>query len=447
MATEQKDDFLTDLVLRQITIKNYRGSETPLVIDLERDANFLVGRNGTGKTSLINLIYWILAGRHAPLFAVNFSSAEIVFSHPDRRYSPTLFVERHVDSDDDPVSVTYRFKDAKSKPDAFNYSFPSKYYRRPNDPINVNLRKLRAELQKRFQVTWLALNRSVPSSNALAPDGSKIGTSEVDTKIQDTIQRLSTYVTKLGADFSDEVESFQKQLLLSFLVEEKDKGDVQLLGHLDLEEEKVQLTSMLRELKLLPEEYIPKVDRHISAAKTLTTGSLKAQPFTNIIKMYDIWKLHGWVDKWRMLQSRRNMIFHYKDLFLKKLNEMLYRKVAFFDSGNILRVKALRKGISVPAPDELIYNEGDADNIDVTALSSGEKQLIILLAETLLRERRPYIYIADEPELSLHIEWQEKLVPLILEISPQAQIFFATHSPDIVNRYGENVFSMEELVY
>ncbi len=447
MASEQKDDFLSDLVLRQITIRNYRGSETPLVIDLKRDANFLVGRNGTGKTSLINLIYWILAGRHASLFAVDFTSAEIVFSHPDKRYSPTLFVERRIDDDDDPVSVTYRFKDAKSKPDAFNYSFPSKYYRRSNEPVNVNLRKLRAELQKRFQVTWLALNRSLPGSNSLAPDGSKSVTSEVDAKIQDTIQRLSTHVTKLDGDFSDEVESFQKQLLLSFLVDEKDKGSVQLIGHLDLEEEKVQLTSMLRELKLSPEEYVPKVDRHISTAKALTGRGLQGQSFANIVKMYDIWKLHGWVEKWRMLQDRRYRIYHYKDLFLKKLNEMLYRKVAFFDSGNILRVRGLPKGISALAPDELVYHENDPDNIDVVALSSGEKQLIILLAETLLRERRPYIYIADEPELSLHIEWQEKLVPVILEISPQAQIFFATHSPDIVNRYGENVFSMEELVY
>ena len=447
MSSEQKDDSLSDLVLKKITIRNYRGSATPLVIDLKRDANFLVGRNGTGKTSLINLIYAILAGRHASLLAVDFTSADIVFSHPDKRYSPTLFVERRVDDDGDPVSVTYRFKDAKSRPDAFNISFRSKYYRRPDEPLNVNLRKLRAELQKRFHVTWLALNRSAPSNALSSAEGNKSSVSEVDSKIQNTIHRLSTYVTTLDGDFADEVEIFQKQLLLSFLVEEKEKGSVQLMGDLDLDEEKVQLTSMLRELKLSPEEYIPKVESHISTAKSLHADRLKTQSFTNIIKMYDIWKLHRWVEKWRMLQDRRYKIYHDKDLFITKLNEMLYRKVAFFDSGNILRIKSISKDGNVSADGDLVYIEGMSDNIGIVELSSGEKQLIIFLAETLLRDRRPYIYIADEPELSLHIEWQEKLVPLILELSPQAQIFFATHSPDIVNQYGENVFSMEELAH
>ncbi len=446
MASDQKNDFLNDLVLRQITIRNYRGAAVPLVIDLKRDANFLVGRNGTGKTTLINLIYSILAGRHASLLDSDFTSAEIVFSHPDKRFSPMLFVERVLDDDGDPVSVTYRFKDAKSRPDAFNISFRSKYYRRPSEPLNINLRKLREELQKRFQVTWLALNRSVPGANSLSADG-KPAASEIDHKIQNTIQRLSTYVTTLDGDFSDEVEVFQKQLLLSFLVEEKDRGSVQLIGHLDLEEEKVQLTSMLRELKLLPEEYIPKVESHISTATALINSGTRGQSFTNIIKMYDIWKLHRWVEKWRMLQDRRSKIYHDKDLFIKKLNEMLYRKVVFFDGGNILRIKSVNKGEVPPNPDELVYDGRDADNIEIGMLSSGEKQLVILLAETLLRDRRPYIYIADEPELSLHIEWQEKLVPVILELSPQAQIFFATHSPDIVNEFGNNVFSMEELAY
>jgi predicted ATPase len=53
------------------------------------------------------------------------------------------------------------------------------------------------------------------------------------------------------------------------------------------------------------------------------------------------------------------------------------------------------------------------------------------------------VFIADEPELSLHVEWQEKLVPIILDLCPEAQILFATHSPDIVNGFQKNVFSME----
>ena len=62
------------------------------------------------------------------------------------------------------------------------------------------------------------------------------------------------------------------------------------------------------------------------------------------------------------------------------------------------------------------------------SLSSGEKQLLILLTQTLLQEKQPFIYIADEPELSLHIEWQHKIISAIKELNPNVQIIAATHS-------------------
>ncbi|WP_162130019.1 AAA family ATPase, partial [Sinorhizobium fredii] len=147
--------------MKKITIHDYRGLNDPVVISLKRDANFLIGRNGTGKTTLINLIYQLLSGRHSSLFEAEFTKAEIVFSHPDKRFSPTLFVEKDFDEDGDPRSLIYRFRDFKSKGDSFRYSFYSKYYRSTSEPASLNLRKLRTELQKRFQVTWLALNRNV----------------------------------------------------------------------------------------------------------------------------------------------------------------------------------------------------------------------------------------------------------------------------------------------
>ncbi|AOJ89860.1 hypothetical protein WS87_24785 [Burkholderia sp. MSMB0856] len=42
------------------------------------------------------------------------------------------------------------------------------------------------------------------------------------------------------------------------------------------------------------------------------------------------------------------------------------------------------------------------------------------------------IFLVDEPELSLHLRWQEKFVETMQEASPNAQIIMATHSPAIV---------------
>ena len=79
-------------------------------------------------------------------------------------------------------------------------------------------------------------------------------------------------------------------------------------------------------------------------------------------------------------------------------------------------------------------------------LSSGEKQMFILLAEPFFLWDKKTIYIADEPELSLHVEWQEQLISNIRTINQGAQIIFATHSPDIVSGYGKKVFDMEKVL-
>lgn len=70
----------------------------------------------------------------------------------------------------------------------------------------------------------------------------------------------------------------------------------------------------------------------------------------------------------------------------------------------------------------------------IAALSSGERQIVVMLGHLALNEaaNRAGIFIVDEPELSLHLRWQEKFVESILEASPSTQFILATHSPAIV---------------
>ena len=79
------------------------------------------------------------------------------------------------------------------------------------------------------------------------------------------------------------------------------------------------------------------------------------------------------------------------------------------------------------------------------SLSSGEKQLLILLTQTLLQEKQPFIYIADEPELSLHIEWQHKIISAIKELNPNVQIIAATHSPEIAGQWRMNITNLQNV--
>lgn len=84
--------------------------------------------------------------------------------------------------------------------------------------------------------------------------------------------------------------------------------------------------------------------------------------------------------------------------------------------------------------------------IDFPLLSSGEKQLFILLAETVLQNRRQSIFIADEPELSLHVAWQRKLLNAVRKLNPNAQLVVATHSPEIAGPWRHSLIKMREVV-
>ena len=65
-------------------------------------------------------------------------------------------------------------------------------------------------------------------------------------------------------------------------------------------------------------------------------------------------------------------------------------------------------------------------------LSSGEKQILAILLTVLVEDDQPYVLFMDEPEVSLHIEWQKRLIDLCLELNPHVQIILTTHSPAVV---------------
>lgn len=80
-------------------------------------------------------------------------------------------------------------------------------------------------------------------------------------------------------------------------------------------------------------------------------------------------------------------------------------------------------------------------------LSSGEKQLLIILIKALIQDNKPTILFMDEPEISLHIEWQKVLIEKIRELNPNTQIFIATHSPALIMKgWLDKVSEMSDLI-
>ncbi len=95
---------------------------------------------------------------------------------------------------------------------------------------------------------------------------------------------------------------------------------------------------------------------------------------------------------------------------------------------------------------ELIFKSGK-QVLTPYMLSSGEKQLIIILLTALIQEDRSFVLFIDEPEISLHTDWQEKLIDNIRSLNNNAQIIIATHSPSIVlDGWMDKVFEVPEII-
>jgi predicted ATP-binding protein involved in virulence len=126
---------------------------------------------------------------------------------------------------------------------------------------------------------------------------------------------------------------------------------------------------------------------------------------------------------------------------LKLLNEYIENRNALRDP--ITRFRSLvnkflaqtNKEVNVGGSGQLtVLVNGNPEPRPISALSSGERQLLVMLAHLSLNPNLAGsgVFIVDEPELSLHIDWQEKFVDAIREANPKVQLILATHSPAII---------------
>lgn len=116
--------------------------------------------------------------------------------------------------------------------------------------------------------------------------------------------------------------------------------------------------------------------------------------------------------------------------FLKLVNEF------FIETGKELVIRESR----------LVFVQGKSI-IELEKLSSGEKQLLLILLNVFLLEGKTAVVFMDEPEIALHVSWQYKLLDTLTNLNPEAQFIVTTHSPSIFgNGWGSNVVYMEDIL-
>ena len=79
-----------------------------------------------------------------------------------------------------------------------------------------------------------------------------------------------------------------------------------------------------------------------------------------------------------------------------------------------------------------LFTNSSGDEFDINELSSGEKQLFLRTLAIKMLNPENSIILIDEPELSLHPKWQQRIVDVYRKIGKNNQIIIATHSPHIL---------------
>ena len=145
----------------------------------------------------------------------------------------------------------------------------------------------------------------------------------------------------------------------------------------------------------------------------------------------------------------------YVEYQLDKSNQLIFKKLpqekAF--GKKLLLIEALnrlfeptRKTVDTNE-NKLVFRDKNNGKIQWYDLSSGEKQLLVILLTVLCQDEKPSVLLLDEPEISLDLRWQYELVSLLRQFNPNCQLIIVTHSPGIYGKgWRDKVVFMDDIV-
>ena len=170
--------------------------------------------------------------------------------------------------------------------------------------------------------------------------------------------------------------------------------------------------------------YVP-AENKFEEIQTYSTTLSKEYEFINTINSNVIRDIPSYI------ATRRNYLATIEeDLTMKEITNKVINEInGIFD---ILELDVKLKGFSKDEKTLPIFENSAGEEFDINDLSSGEKQLFLRTLSIKMLEPNNSIILIDEPELSLHPKWQQRIIEVYKKIGENNQIIVATHSPHIL---------------
>ena len=412
-------------------------------IDLTFDSNMnvLIGPNGSGKTTVLTLLHSILSLELSGILNVNFEYAEIhLRDFKDNSVPRTVKVntanrllrlwldKQEVGIDIEPIvgrRLTERWRGIEEGNTVIR-RLPQRAIRRGLVPEDFY-----DELTTLVPIIWLPISRHLPTTVGEEERYTRRNPPEsVDSRLPQLLKYgLPRYCAALNARFSEHYREFVRQALSTILYNKEQDQLRSIPLSLPTEVEKEQLVGAFKAAGFLTKKMQDRINDHFDEAKEVirrlsskNPDDLKPEDF---LMLPLIGRTQIMVKYAKELEEDRTRIFASLRLYEEIVNSFLDDKFIEVDDSGQLKIES-----------------SSSSDLNPLLLSSGEKQILILLTEALLRVDEPVVYIADEPELSLHVTWQEKLLESLVTLGGQKQIIVATHSPDIVGKFRDNVITL-----
>lgn len=160
-------------------------------------------------------------------------------------------------------------------------------------------------------------------------------------------------------------------------------------------------------------------------------------------------KMLNYPEKADMIQKRIDTFFKLVNTLFKETG----KEITIDPQSNALVFSIRGTGGKLVTKDgeNIVDSEGNViyvsdEKIQLDQLSSGEKQMLLILTTVFLQEEKPNVLLMDEPEISLHISWQDRLIEWIRQLNPYCQVILTTHSPNIfANGWEDKIVFIQDL--
>jgi predicted ATPase len=332
--------------------------------NISDDVNILTGSNGSGKTTILKLMWYMLSGHILQSFIeINFKEAELI---------------------SDKGSVVLRKRVSQ------------KYNKNPRDksPIPIGTIVVDVEIRSNTNQNVFVL-LSIPYDEITYFLNEEAPSTPVSSWFFPTFRRIEG-----GYSFGEKNETLAIIERFRDFSKRMTHKAHKLITYADFDDVKALINEISSNIavKLRPYE-----DTFTAFLSELTLGKGKSIDTSQLEQQLKILE-----DKRKELRRPLTILSkHIDDFFLHK---------------------------SVRVTEELVLGNNPSQ-VPIEQLSGGEKNFLGFIIYAMSAESG--VMFIDEPELTLHIDWQRILMPILREIAPNIQFFVATHAPTIYGNFPD----------